>query len=171
MHIRLLSTLAAVAALSGCAPQRAAPPVAVDLQNEGIAKTCAPSTADPALTTPATIAMSNDGWCGVFATEQDGKAFNLGLLRSRPTHGRVFIQKVNDRTRIEYTPFPGYVGADSFTVALRSRTAATPDVALRVDVAVAPGNAPVAAPAAAQPTPPARQPTTRTRPPARRPAA
>ena len=180
MRIKLIATLAAAVALSGCATKPAPTVQAVDLQNEGIAKTCTPSIVDLATPAPATITMTNDGWCGVFATEKDGQAFKLGLLPIRSAHGRVFIQKVNDRTRIEYTPEAGYVGADTFTVALVSRTAGTPDTRLRVDVAVAPGDRLAGITPAAVPAPaPARRPTATTprRPaapaqaPARRPAA
>lgn len=173
MNIRLIATLAAAAALSGCATQPRPTVQAVDLQNEGIAKTCTPSTVDLASGAPATIAMTNDGWCGVFATEGDGQAFNLGLVRTRPAHGRVFIQKVNARTRIEYTPEAGYVGADTFTVALRPRAANAPDAMLRVDVAVTQGDRPAVAapPPVVAPAAPTRRPAAPARPPARRPAA
>lgn len=168
MNSKLTASLAAALVLSGCATQT--PPAtqaAVDLRQEGIAKTCTPSTVDLAAASPApaTIAMSSDGWCGVFVADK-GQPFQLGLVRARPAHGRVFIQPVNGQTRVEYTPNAGYAGADTFTVALRSRTAGTAEAMLRVNVTVAQGERPaVATPAAA--------PTTRTpaaRPPARTPA-
>ena len=153
MQTKLIAALAAAIALSGCATRPAPTEQAVDLQNDGIAKTCTPSMVDLAAATPATITMTNDGWCGVFAAEKDRQPFSLGLLTTRPAHGRVYIQPVNQQTRIEYTPNTGYVGSDSFAVALRSRAAGAPDTPLRVDVTVMPGmGQPVAAPAA--PTPP-----------------
>ena len=165
MHIKLIATLAAAVALSGCATKPAPTEQAIDLQNEGIAKTCTPSTVDPAAATPATIAMSNDGWCGVFVAEKDGQPFSLGLVKTRPAHGRVYIQPVNQKTRIEYTANTGYVGADTFSVALRSRTAGAPDTPLRVEVTVAPGEGqPVVAPAAAPARKPAAPPRRRTAP-------
>jgi len=167
LHTKLIATLAAAIALSGCATKPApTEQAAVDLQNEGIAKTCTPSTVDPTAATPATIAMTNDGWCDVFVTEKDKQPFSLGLVTTRPAHGRVYIRPVNQQTRIEYTANAGYVGPDSFTVALRSRTAGTPDTPLRVDVAVTPGEGqPVVAPPA---TAPQRRPAAPTRTPARR---
>ena len=165
MHIKLIATLAAVVALSGCATKPAPTEQAVDLQNEGIAKTCTPSTVDLSAAAPATISMSNDGWCGVFTAEKDGQPFSLGLVKTRPAHGRVYIQPVNRQTRIEYTANAGYVGPDSFAVALRSRTANTPDTPLRVDVTVMPGEGqPIVAPTPA----PAQRPAAPNRAPARR---
>jgi hypothetical protein len=165
LHNRLIATLAAAVALSGCVAKPPAPEQAVDLQNEGIAKTCTPSKVDLASGAPATIAMTNDGWCGVFAAETDGQPFSLGLVKVRPAHGRVYIQPVNRQTRIEYTANAGYSGPDSFTVALRPRAANAPDSMLRVDVTVTPGEGqPVVAPAATSP----RAPAAPARPPARR---
>jgi len=175
LHTKLIATLAAAIALSGCAAKPPPSEPAVDLQNEGIAKTCTPSTVDPAAAAPATITMTNDGWCGVFVADKDGadkdragkggQPFSLGLVKVRPAHGRVYIQPVNQKTRIEYTANTGYVGADEFTVALRSRTAGVPDTPLRVDVTVTPGEGqPTAAPPAAparKPAAPAHAPTRR----------
>jgi len=156
LHSKMIATLAAVVALAGCTVKPPAVEQVVDLQNEGIAKTCTPSTVDLASGAPATIAMTNDGWCGVFAAEKDRQPFGLGLVKVRPAHGRVYIQPVNQQTRIEYTANDGYVGSDSFTVALRPHAASTPDSMLRVDVAVTPGERqPVVVPTA----PPARRPT------------
>lgn len=165
MHTKLIATLAAAVALSGCAAKPTPTEQAVDLQNDGIAKTCTPSKVDLAAATPATITMSNDGWCGVVTAEKDGQPFSLGLVKTRPAHGRVYIQAVNQQTRIEYTANAGYAGPDSFTVALRARTAGASDTPLRVDVTVLPGEGqPVAAPTAA----PAKKPAAPARTPARR---
>ncbi len=162
MHIKLIATLAAAIALSGCAAKAPPAPPAVDLQNEGIAKTCTPSAVDLAAAAPATIAMTNDGWCGVVTAEKDGQPFKLGLVKTRPAHGRVYIQPVNGQTRVEYTANAGFVGSDNFTVALVSRTANTSDTPLRVDVAVTQGEGQAVAP----PPPPTKKPATRA--PARR---
>jgi len=164
LHMKLIATLAAAVALSGCAAK--APPAApaVDLQNEGIAKTCTPSAVDLAAPAPATIAMTNDGWCGVVTAEKDGQPFKLGLVKTRPAHGRVYIQPVNGQTRVEYTANAGYVGSDSFAVALMSRAASVPDVPLRVDVAVTQGEGQAVAP----PPAPTKKPAAPARTPARR---
>lgn len=162
MNIKLIATLATGVALAGCAVKTPPAEQAVDLQNDGIAKTCTPSAVDLSATTPATIAMTNDGWCGVFTADKDGQPFSLGLVKTRPSHGRVYIQPIGRQTRVEYTPNTGYVGADSFAVSLRSRTAGVPDNALTVNVTVAQGERPaVTAPPATttrKPTPPARTP-------------
>ena len=148
MSLKLTAPLAAVLALSACAPK---PPVlqASDPRNDGIAKVCTPTNPDLSKPGPyaASIAMSNDGWCGVSAVDKSGKPFSLALVRTRPSHGRVFNQEVANVRRIEYTPDAGYTGADSFTVALRSNQAGAEDVPLAVSVTVAQGDGPaVAAP-------------------------
>lgn len=141
MHLRFFAPLAAVLALSACANTK--PPVLAenDPRNDGIATTCTPTNPDAKAAGPLTgaIAMANDGWCGVFAVERDGKPFSLGLVRDRPEHGRVFIQKVANATRVEYTPNAGYVGSDAFTVALRSNASGAEDTPLKVSVTVARG--------------------------------
>ncbi len=164
MHLKLIAPLAAALALSACA--KTTPPVltAADPRNDGIAKTCTPTNPDMTKPGPynASIAMTNDGWCGVFAVGKDGKPFSLGLVRTRPAHGRVFIQKVENATRIEYTPENNYVGADTFTVALRSNASGVEDIPLAVSVNATQGvsMAPppsAAPPAATRPTTPARR--------------
>ena len=175
MHLKLIAPLAAALALTACA--KTAPPVltAEDPRNDGIAKTCTPT--NPDLTKPgpytASIAMTNDGWCGVFATDKDGKPFSLGLLRARPAHGRVLTQKVGNATRVEYTPENNYVGTDTFTIALRPTTGE--DVPLVVSVNATPGasspppaaTAPAATRPAARPSTPAKPTTKRRTAPAR----
>jgi len=85
-------------------------------------------------------------------------------VKSRPAHGRVYIQPVNRQTRIEYTANNGYAGTDSFSVALRPRAANAPDSVLRVDVNVTPGEGqPVVTPAATAPRTPAAPGRTPTR--------
>jgi hypothetical protein len=141
LHLRLIAPLAAALALSACANTK--PPVLADNdpRNDGIATTCTPTNPDMKAAGPysGAIAMANDGWCGVFAVERDGKPFSLGLVRNRPEHGRVFIQKVANATRVEYTPNAGYVGADAFTVALRSNKSGVEDTPLQVSVTVSQG--------------------------------
>ena len=168
MQLKLLAPLAAALALSACANTK--PPVlaAEDPRNDGIATTCTPT--NPDMKTPGpytgTITMANDGWCGVFAVERDGKPFSLGLVRNRPEHGRVFIQKVANATRVEYTPNAGYVGSDAFTVALRSNSSGVEDTPLQVSVTVTPGTRASAEPEAepastTRPSTPAKRRTTR----------
>lgn len=168
MHLKLFAPLAAVLALSACANTK--PPVLAenDPRNDGIATTCTPTNPDMKATGPysGAIVMANDGWCGVFAVERDGKPFSLGLVRNRPEHGRVFIQKVANATRVEYTPNAGYVGADAFTVALRSNGSSTEDTPLKVSVTVAQGarasSEPAAEPASTtRSTTPAKRKTTK----------
>ena len=162
MHLKLIAPLAAVLALSAC---NNTPPVLApeDPRNDGIATTCTPTNPDMKAAGPytGTIAMANDGWCGVFAVERGGKPFSLGLVRNRPEHGRVFIQKVANATRVEYTPNAGYVGSDAFTVALRSNNAGVEDTPLQVSVAVTPGTRastePEAEPASTTATPAKRR--------------
>ena len=162
MQLKLLAPLAAALALSACANTK--PPVlaAEDPRNDGIATTCTPT--NPDMKTPGpytgTITMANDGWCGVFAVERDGKPFSLGLVRNRPEHGRVFIQKVANATRVEYTPNAGYVGSDAFTVALRSNNAGVQDTPLQVAVTVTRGTGASTEPEA-EPATPAKRRTTR----------
>ena len=147
MHTKLIAA-AVVLALSGCAKTPPPAPV-VDLQNEGIAKACTPSTVDLTSPAPATIALTNDGWCGVVTAEKDGQPFKYGLVKARPEHGRVYIRPVNGQTRVEYTANPGFAGSDRFAVALVPNAAGVPDSALRVDVTVTPGEGQALAPAPA----------------------
>ena len=162
MQLKLLAPLAAVLALSACANTK--PPVlaAEDPRNDGIPTTCTPTKTEMKTcgSYTGTVAMANDGWCGVFAVERDGKPFSLGLVRNRPEHGRVFIQKVANATRVEYTPNAGYVGSDAFTVALRSNNAGVQDTPLQVSVSVTPGTGASSEPEA-EPATPAKRRTTR----------
>ena len=164
MTRHLIAIAAAAIALQGCATQ--APPAQVVGEDvDGIAKTCTASPVDlsKSPTANATITLTNDGWCAVRAVETDGKPFQLALVRARPEHGRVLIQPVSGRTRIEYTADNRYVGPDRFTIVLRSKTPNTPDSTLQVAVTVAMGEsvAPVPPPASAP------APATRARAPAR----
>ncbi len=165
MSLKLIAPLAAVLAVSACA--NTTPPVLADNdpRNDGIAKTCTPTNPDMTKPGPYTgsIAMTNDGWCGVFAVEKDGKPFSLGLLRTRPANGRVFIQKVANATRVEYTPNTGFTGTDSFTVALRSNQSGVEDTPLAVTVDVSQGERPAVAPPTTSSRPEAAPSTNRRR--------
>lgn len=152
-----LAALAALA-LQGCAAQPAAPTFAQDELLDGQAKTCTASTPDLKASPAATITMTNDGWCGVYVTDVSNKPFALALIGTRPEHGRVYTQKVNSRTRVEYTPFARYTGADAFTLMLRPAGGGA-EQPLQVAVTVTAG----AAPAVAEEAPtPAKKTTTRT---------
>ncbi len=147
--------ITAVLALAGCAAQTPAPQAAGEDINLGIAKTCTATPID--LTTNATanasITMTNDGWCAVHTKDKNGQPFQLGLVRARPQFGRVLIQKIGGETRIEYTPENRHVGADRFTVALRSSVPNAPDamVQITVEASMGEGMAPAPAPAPATP--------------------
>ena len=166
MYKHLIPMVASLLALQACGPQQSTPTIAGEDLNLGIAKTCTASKPDLVAANPtATITMSNDGWCAVRVTEKDGQPFQLGLVRARPEHGRVLIQKLGGETRLEYTADDRYTGADRFTVALRSRSTGTPDTLVQVAVTVTMGEQ-VAAP----PPPPIEKPApaARSRTPARR---
>ena len=165
MNKHLIALAAAAIALQGCATQ--APPAQLAGEDvDGIAKTCTASPVDlsKGATASATIAMTNDGWCAVRAVEADGRPFQLGLVRGRPEHGRVLIQQVSGRTRIEYTADARYVGPDRFTIVLRSKSASAPDATVQVAVTVTKGDSVASPPAPAStsaPAPAQRTPTRR----------
>lgn len=165
LSYRPIATAAlAVLGLAGCATPPA-PPAPTEDVNVGIARSCTftPVTPVPGGAANSTITMTNDGWCAVRVTERDGQPFLLGLVRQRPEHGRVLIEKLGGQSRLEYTADPGYVGQDRFSAALRSRNGATPDAAVEVAVTVNAGQAvaPVAAPTPQQPERPTRRTTRR----------
>ena len=128
MSLKLFAPLAAALTVAACTNQ---PPqlAASDPRNEGIAKTCTPTNPDFTKPGPYTgsIAMTNDGWCGVFAVERGGGPFRYGLVPVRPAHGRLLIQRVANATRVEYTPLGSYTGPDTFTVALVSTRSGVED--------------------------------------------
>ncbi len=163
MNKHLIAIAASVLALQGCATQAPGPQVAGEDLNIGIAKTCTASKVDLAAASPtATITMTNDGWCAVRLVEKDGQPFQLGLVRTRPEHGHVLIQKLGGETRLEYSADNRYVGADRFTVALRSKTQGAPDTAVQVAVTVSMGEQMAEPAPAPRSTTPART-TTRSR--------
>ncbi|MBV8456551.1 MAG: hypothetical protein JO122_08045 [Acetobacteraceae bacterium] len=111
--------------LSGCTPPPtpAAGPVrpvyAIDLQ--GAAKRCTVSAVTPGAEKVATATMTvgNDGgWCAIAVHQPGPEPFAAGLLIRPASRGKVYIHAVGNNTRIDYTPDPGYVGADSFLVTL-----------------------------------------------------
>ncbi len=155
---------AAVLTLQGCATPPA-PVVQGEDLNFGIAKTCSftPVQLTPGGTASSTVTMSNDGWCAVRVKEPDGQPYQLGLLRARPEHGRILIQKLGGETRLEYTADPGWVGTDRYTAELRPREGNIQDSTIQIVVEVSRGEG-VAPPPAAEPEKPA---TTTTRRPAR----
>lgn len=170
MSYRLLAIAAAAIVLEGCAkqpPQTAAP---AENLNIGIAKSCTFSPVQPAAgsNVNATINMSNDGWCAVRVKEADGQPFLLGLVRQRPEHGTILIQKLGGETRLEYTASPGYTGSDAFTAVLRPKSGGA-DAGIQVAVTVTPGaGLPAAARPAPAPEPRSSTPARRSSAPARR---
>ena len=169
MSHRLIALAAAAFALQACAPTARPPAGPTEDLNAGIAKSCEASAVDlsAAASATATITLSNDGWCAVRAVEKDGKPFLLGLVKQRPEHGHVLIQKIGGQTRLEYTANPRYSGADRFSVALRSRTSGAADATVQVAVTVTPGSGVAVAPEPAPAPAPSRTPPARPRTPAR----
>jgi hypothetical protein len=165
----LIAVVIAAFALQGCQTRPAQTSVAAE-DLDGIASTCTPTPAQitGSAAASATIAMTNDGWCAIRATESDGRPFLLALVRTRPEHGRVLIQPVNGKTRIEYTADPRYTGSDRFTIALRSRTPNTADATLQVAVTVSAGPNQAATPVSQPSAAPAAAPTRRSTPARRR---
>ncbi len=118
---------ARVARRAGWSPTPPAPGVAggpqarvyaIDLA--GGAKVCKVPPVKPAVgaTIQASMALKNDGgWCAI-TVDHDGKPYAAGLLTAAPSNGRVYIHTVGDATRIDYTPRPGFVGTDHFSVTL-----------------------------------------------------
>ena len=143
------TALGFVGILQSCAPppQRVPPRVfAIDFQ--GATKSCTVPkvslTAGQA--TDAAITVGNDGgWCAITVAQPGPAPYDVGLVVTRPTHGKVYVHTVGDETRIDYTPDPGYVGSDKFAVKLEPG-----EPVLRASVTVTP--APSATPASA-PTP------------------
>jgi len=115
--------IALCAVLAGCATEKS-PSTATRYSADftGAAKGCiAPKDLQvPAgKTNEVTITVINDGgWCAL-TVDRDGKPYDLGLLTSPPTHGKVFIHKVGDDTRIDYTPDRGFTGDDKFALTLK----------------------------------------------------
>ena len=157
MNKHLIAIAATALAATSCAPQQQPATAATEDFNVGISKTCTPSAADLSTGTSAsaTITMTNDGWCAIRTKDKNGQPFKFGLVKSRPAHGRILIQKIGGETRIEYTAENRYVGVDRFSVALASNLPNTPDSTIQVTVTVAMGEGMAQAPAPA-PTPAGR---------------
>ncbi|MDN3566886.1 hypothetical protein ACFQY5_26525 [Paeniroseomonas aquatica] len=165
-RLTLVAPLTLLAALAGCAePQatrRAAPTTRVYANDlAGGAKLCTvqqPVSLTAGQPTETTMVLDNDGgWCGILVSQPGPKPFDLGLVETRPTNGRLHIRKVGDNTRVDYIPNAAFGGSDAFAVRLMPGGAT-----LRVAVTVN-----YTAPAA-PPPPPARAATP---PPRRTPAA
>ena len=162
LNKHLIAIAAAAIGLTSCAPQATVVQASGEDLNVGIAKTCTSPPIDltTSVTASATIEMTNDGFCAVHTKEKSGQPWALGLVRARPAHGRVLIQKVGGETRIEYSADDRYVGPDRFTVALRSNTANTPDATVQVAVNVTMGEGMATAPATTPAPATTRRPTT-----------
>ncbi len=122
-----LASLASLGALTllaaGCQDKgitaAGTPIYAVDVH--GGAKACTTSSVDlsDGKAATATMSVGNDGgWCGVTVAQSGHRPFAAGLVQTRAQHGTLFVHSVGDNTRIDYTPDPGYAGADSFAVKL-----------------------------------------------------
>ncbi len=155
-----LASLAAAVLVQGCTTKGVVPGVAGDDVLDGQAKTCTQTNPDlSAGNANGTIAMTNDGFCGVFVTQPGGGPFAYGTIAKRAQHGRVYVQAVNGRTRVEYTANDGFVGADSFGVTLHPRGSGA-DAMVQVAVTVTQGER-AAPPPAATPARPANRPANR----------
>lgn len=118
-----LLPLAALLLLAGCGDDATRSTRRIfqsDLQ--GGARVCTvPDTLRPAsgATEQVRMTLSNEGgWCGVYAALPGPEPYRFGLVTQRPQHGRVRVQPVGDRTRIDYFPNPNFTGSDAFTVKL-----------------------------------------------------
>jgi hypothetical protein len=104
-----------------------------DLQ--GGARLCTvPDTLRPSAgaTEQVRMTLSNEGgWCGLFAAQPGPEPYRFGLVTERPQNGRVRIQPIGDRTRIDYIPNRNFAGNDAFAVRLSPG-----DAVLRVAVTV-----------------------------------
>jgi hypothetical protein len=159
--LRAFAALATLAGLAACAqPQQAqqgARVYYVDTQGQSALCTVPPKVElASGQQTETTMVMKNDGgWCGISVAQPGGlvgrKPYDAGLLVGRPEHGRVFVHKVGDVTRVDYIPDAAFGGEDRFTVRFLPG-----NPALRVAVTVeytappAPPAPPAAAPAPAK---------------------
>ena len=135
----VLLSLVGCNGLLGAKTSAPAEATAPDLSNEGIARVCTASAVDMAHgpVATATLAMSNEGgWCAVRVSQPEHTAFATGLVRVRPEHGRLDIEKSGNQTRIQYFPDAGFVGSDTFTTALRPTKPGAADQMLKVSVTV-----------------------------------
>lgn len=150
----LIAIAATAFAVTGCTQQPAQVAQAAQESNDGMAKSCVASAVDfgTGNAASATITMTNDGWCALHVKDKGGEPFKFGLVKTKPQHGYIFIQKIGGETRIEYTAENRYVGADKYSVALVSNQSGTPDSTIQVAVTVNRGEG--VAPPAPEPTTP-----------------
>jgi hypothetical protein len=122
-NIRVATLVLTVLALEGChgaaptAPQSRLPVYSTDMAGKAASCTVSPVKPVADRNTPATITTGGGGWCGILV-QQNGAPYAAGLLTQEAHDGKVYIHSVGDNTRIDYTPRPGRVGPDSFTVKL-----------------------------------------------------
>ncbi|ABI62801.1 putative secreted protein [Granulibacter bethesdensis] len=127
-------------ALSACQkpPEAPSKPAYIyEADTVGAAPSCSAQdvTLTPGKESAITMTVQNDGgWCAAKVTEPDRTPYTAGLLIARPAHGKVVVHSVGYDTRTDYTPDPGYQGADSYVVQLLPG-----DAILRVNVTVTPG--------------------------------
>ena len=118
-HIALL--LPALMLLAGCvtpaqqAARSRSPVYAADLSGKAASCTAPEEKLTDGKPSAVAMATGGGGWCGILVT-RDGKPLDAGLLTQRLRNGAVYIHLVGDDTRVDYTPRPGAVGADSFAV-------------------------------------------------------
>ena len=121
-HTTLILTFATVGVLlQGCGPKFSGPGTRLfEADFKGAAKSCdsPKATTTPGRITESTMKVGSDGgWCGL-STSNGGRPFDTERLTARPEHGKVYVHRVGNDTRMDYTPDAGYAGADSFTVQL-----------------------------------------------------
>jgi hypothetical protein len=135
--------LAGLVSLQGCADEKPLParPSGIVFSGDlkGAARLCTvPKQVTLVAGKAAEVMMtlSNDGgWCGVGLSQSGPQPYAAGLLTERPAHGKIYIHSVGYQTRIDYTPDPGFAGADAFRVELIPNPT-TADLAGAVHVAV-----------------------------------
>ena len=118
-------TLALAGLLSGCAkppaPVAAAPEQLPPHLGPPPAALCtvAPFHVADGGTTAISMVISNDGgFCAAALTAGSGQPFDAPLVREKPLHGDETVVRYNNKTSVEYSAKPGYVGHDSYTVRL-----------------------------------------------------
>ncbi|MBV8590768.1 MAG: hypothetical protein JO212_12060 [Acetobacteraceae bacterium] len=137
-----------IGVLQACAPT---PPPRVPsrvfaIDFVGAAKSCTVPKVSlvPGQARDVAISVGNDGgWCAVTVAQPGPSPYDVGLLVTRPGHGKVYVHTVGDETRIDYTPDPGYTGADHFAVRFEP---GEPVLRATVNVTPAAGPIPASAP-------------------------
>ena len=126
MQARFL-ILASAATLASCAQPPPPPPPPPPLPPHlgpppATACSVAPFKLSYGGTTDLQMIVSNDGgYCAATLTAANGRAFDAPLEPVPPRFGHARVIKYNGKTNVEYTPRPGFVGSDSFTVRLIER--------------------------------------------------